>query len=164
MSDVNAAVRSVLSISAGALFYAALNWVPVIGPLSVGAFTGYVVGGGFKRGFNHGICASTAGAILVAYLLASYNILPTTGTNTLLKAFTIWVLLVWNITGILFAGVGGGFGAVGKDLQTMIPKGIHDMISPPKTKPGVNYMICKNCGQGNVEAAETCVSCNIKLR
>jgi len=162
MGSVQNILRSVSTIILGALLYTGLNWIPIIGPALVGALCGYWVGGGFKRGFNHAIAASVLGTLIIAYVFASGNLLEHAGPT--LGTFILWMLLVWNASGIVFTSIGGGLGAIGKDMANIIPQGIKDAFSPPKPKSGLNYALCPVCGQGNVEGATTCVSCGNTIK
>ena len=164
MASWKSILKSAVYVLAGALAYAALNWIPVLGPLSLGIFVGYGVGGGFGRGFRHGAASAVLGTLIVAYLFLQGGVLEPIASNRLLTVFILWVLLVWNCVGIFAAAMGGGAGAVGKDLKTLIPREIRDMLSARKEKPAQDYMICQACGQGNVASATTCISCGHALK
>ena len=160
-------VRSLLESSAivffGGLIYTVLNWVPILGSAVVGLLVGYKAGGGFRRGFNHGVYAASFGAVLLAYLIASQGILETSGQSLVLTVFIGWVLLVWNAFGVLLAGVFAGAAAVGKGFYSLIPLELFGGFSDATPPNGVRYVICPSCGQGNLERAKTCVSCGSDL-
>ena len=157
-------LRSIAAVTGGAVLYALLNWIPLAGPFAVGLAVGYVVGGGFKRGLRHGLYGGLIGSLILACLLAHYRILAAEGMSSLLAFFIAWVLLVWNALGVSLAALGGGFGAVGRDIHSLIPKDIRDNLFPRADGTGVDYTICPSCGQGNVKSASTCVSCGATLR
>ncbi len=155
-------LRSAASVAVGALLYPVFNWVPILGALAVGLSVGYAVGGGFRRGFNHAIVSSLLGALALAYVILYSNVLA--GLGNALTLFIVWVLVVWNTVSIAFAGVGGGFGAVGKEIHSLIPWEIREFMFPRRERSGTDYIICPICGQGNVQSATTCVSCGHQLR
>lgn len=163
MADPKETIKRAAAILLGAILYAILNWIPVIGALISGLIVGYLVGGGFKGGFKHATYASALGAITVSYMIASYGLQDVGNTNKLIMLFMIWVTAIWHLAGIFFSGLGGGFGAVGKDIFTVIPKGFRDLITRQRPKPGIDYIICSKCGQGNVSSATTCIGCGKNL-
>jgi hypothetical protein len=164
MPDANATFKSILAVAVGALLYAILNWIPIVGPVAAGLFVGVRVGGGFKRGFNRGIHAGALGCLIIVVILSGYDVFNAAGGSGLLTFFILWVLLAWNVLGVFLAGVGAGFGAVGKDIHSLIPRDIRDTLFPREDKNGVDYLICPVCGSGNVKSASTCVSCGANIR
>ncbi len=140
----------------GALFYTVLNWVPIVGALAVGFFIGYCSGGGFKRGFRDSLSAAILGAVIVLYLIVSSGVVSMDGKDLVLTAFIYWVILVWNIIAALVAGVGGGMGAWGKNLWTLIPD---EWFDDKNDRSGTEYVICESCGHGNVSTANACMTC-----
>jgi hypothetical protein len=164
MGSAGKTVKDAGSVLVGGLIYSVLNWVPIFGALSAGAFTGYSVGGGFGRGFKAAVYSAAVGTLLTLYLLLEYAVGDLSGVNKVLLIFMAWVLVVWHMAGMLLCGIGGGFGAVGKDIRSIIPQGLQDMFEKTAQKGGVDYIICPNCGQGNVSAAKTCVGCSKSLQ
>jgi hypothetical protein len=162
MAD-NKTLRSILAVIGGGILYAVLNWVPLAGPVAAGLATGYSVGGGFGRGFKHAVYASSAGAVLVAYVLSSYGILDSAALTAPMFLFVTWILIVWNLVGVFLAGIAGGFGAVGKDIRSLIPRNLAK-IFVRRSNDGVDYSICPGCGQGNVSSAQTCIGCGRNLK
>jgi len=163
MADAAGIIRRLFASLFGGLLYVALNWIPIIGPFAVGVLTGYLVGGGFRQGFKYGAYAAAIGSAITAYLLLKYG-LGSEPVNTMLLLFLGWVLVIWNTAGVVVAGLGGGFGAIGKDIKSVIPQDLIKMFRPSAPKPSTDYIICPMCGQGNVSEAKTCIGCGKPLR
>jgi hypothetical protein len=164
MPDLKGKLRSAAAVVFGGLLYAVLNWIPLVGPLVMGMITGYWVGGGFTNGFRHASVAAALGSTLVAFLLAQYGLTDASGVTTPMIFFIVWVLMVWNIAGIILGGIGGGLGAIGRDLHQLIPEAVRDKFREPMAKSGVEYIICPGCGQGNLSSAAACIGCGRALK
>lgn len=162
-SGVWKALKAMAAVSAGAVLYSILNWIPLIGATAAGAFTGFTIGGGFNRGFRHAVYAAAIGTIAVFFLLAKFAMRGMAADNKLLLIFTGWVFLVWNMVGIFLSGIAGGLGAIGKDINQIIPPAVKEVFTSARKKAGIDYMICPSCGQGNVASAKTCIGCGMKL-
>ncbi|MFH0861796.1 MAG: DUF5518 domain-containing protein [Candidatus Altiarchaeota archaeon] len=163
MSGIEKTAKTVFAVIVGAVLYSILNWIPLLGAAAAGAYTGYGSGGGFRRGFRNAAYAATIGGLLVICLAYVYALTDLTGANKTLIMFVGWVLLVWHIAGVLIAGLAGGLGAVGNDINKLIPTGLREVITKPRKKSAVDYAICPGCGQGNVVSAKTCIGCGIGL-
>jgi hypothetical protein len=164
MADIKTALKVAGAAIAGGLLYVVLNIIPLIGPLAAGFLTGYWAGGGFKRGFKTAALGAVVGSIAVAYAFIRFGISDSAGVSQLMLLFMAWVLLVWNLVGILLAAVGGGVGALGKEVYTVIPKNLIDSFKVGKDTPGLEYMVCPECGQGNVTSATSCIGCGKPLK
>jgi len=152
------ALKASVAVAAGAALYLVLNWVPLLGPLAVGLTVGYLVGGGFRRGFQSGLVSSLLGCALV--VLAVYHMIPQGASfSNLPWLFMVWVLAVWNLAAVALTCVGAGFGAVGKDLKSMIPPKLMEIFSPINEKDSVDYIICPICGSGVKLDSSYCSEC-----
>jgi hypothetical protein len=149
MAEYIAKIRAAASVLVGAVLYSLLNWIPLIGPFAAGVLVGYLVGGGFNRGLRHAAVSAALGAAAIAYALVFYDPLSLRTVPAVTLLFISWILLVWNTAGIAVASIGGGFGAVGKDLHSFLPRLVEQLT--PKTRPnrGIDYLFCPVCGQGN---------------
>ncbi len=143
---------------AGAAVYSALNWVPLVGPLATGFMVGWWAGGGFMKGLRNAAYAASLGSLIVFYLIAAYVLSPAPAQAPV-NLVLLWMLLAWNVTNIIVAAAGGGIGALGSDIRSIIPANLMDSLSRQKPRTGVEYRICPACGQGNVESAKTCIGC-----
>jgi hypothetical protein len=164
MIGIREAVKSAAAVLSGAALYAALNFIPLMGPISAGAFVGYSAGGGFGRGFRLAFWAAALGAAAVFYLVFAYGLGAAGGAGAAATIILGWMLLVWNAEGVLLAALGGGFGALGKDVRTVIPPNLFELFGKRSPGKAVDYLICPTCGQGNQQTDATCGNCGQGLR
>jgi hypothetical protein len=164
------------AVSVGGVLYLGLNWIPIIGPLVAGLSAGKIAGGRTNEGFKIGIYSGILGTILVIILLNRVGIFNTQGINSIVVFLVAWILLLWNLTGILFAGIGGALGNLVQKTSNIIeqldmlrrPVRPHPIrLEPPKEykrEYSHEYVICPKCGVGNPAGADTCSECKNQLK
>ena len=86
-------IRIVPATIVGALLYMGLSWVPVIGPLIVGFFAGWVRRGTAKEGFNSGIFSGTLGFIGLTILLSEIEIFSISGFRIIITVFVYFLYI-----------------------------------------------------------------------
>jgi len=151
-------LRSMMGIIAGGILYSAVVWIPIIGSFMTGFVTGYISKGDMKRGFFVGLLSGICGFTLLIYLITGHLSVI---SNEIINILILWVITLWNITGIFFSGLGGAIGAM-----TSLSSDI--FVGKWRSKSGVGkvktYIICPNCGSSNSESAKTCRSCGTVLQ
>lgn len=158
MVNLRGCLRGIVGIIAGGILYSAMIWIPIIGPFITGFITGYVSRGGIKRGFFAGLLSGICGFTLLIYLITSHLSVI---SGEIINILVLWIITLWNITGIFFSALGGAIGAM-TSLSSDIFVGrwkSKTRISRVKT-----YIICPNCGSSNPESAKTCRSCGTVLQ
>ncbi|MBM3309516.1 MAG: zinc ribbon domain-containing protein [Candidatus Altiarchaeales archaeon] len=184
MTGLKKAVLNTTAVTAGGLLYVGLNWIPIIGPLAVGFLVGYTAKDDPRNGFRLGVYSATFGAFLLAVILGNSGLFNTTEAGTLLSMLVAWILVMWNLAGIMLAGLGGILGSLVGQARTMlgmIPSGLNMIpfgisFGMPKPRrvlklqapPGgeekrIKFRICENCGSSNQEDSKTCENCRKKL-
>lgn len=154
-------LRKIFAVTLGALLYAVLNLIIIIGPLISGFVTGRLARCKPKEGFIIGILSATLGFCIFVYIVnfANFRI------DNLLDILIFWIFLVWNLVGFLFSGIGGALGSMLSE-----PISFFSNFRKPKKRKVVGkepdaevYVICPNCGFSNPEKNECCNSCGTKL-
>jgi len=165
----------VMAVLIGTLLYVGLNWIPIIGPISVGIISGYISGGNFKKGFTVGLLSASFGFLAILAIISKFGIftqLFDLSITTLMIMLFLWILLLWNLVSIFLTGLGGILGSLisprklfvkpgGKDEPIRIDVPKDEITSRYNTK---TYIICPNCGTGNLDSLENCTSCGLKLK
>ncbi|MDD5111671.1 MAG: DUF5518 domain-containing protein [Candidatus Altiarchaeota archaeon] len=193
MTDLKRIALVAAVISMGGLLYLSLNWIPVIGPLAAGFFVGYSQQGSTPKAvFRAGAYAGLLGVVGVAMLLDTIGLLDTSQTSTAIVFLTLWVLLVWNIVGVLLAGIGGMLGSLTGQAKRLVdilqsgagfplnislgmprPRRVVNLRPPPaysNERPGhedekkLKFSICPQCGASNPDTSALCGSCGMTLR
>lgn len=166
MAGLKDILLDALAITVGALFYVGLNWVPVLGPLFSGALVGYLRGGNTKKGFHMGVSSGVIGFVVLLLIFSGVGVFQTTGLTTVVTILIVWILFIWNMTGIFFCGVGGVFGSIASRMSLLLggmPKIRETQEPKPTHRGGITYVICPNCGEGNPKSEGKCSSCGIRL-
>ena len=193
MNDLKQTAYAAAVLLAGGLLYLTLNWIPILGPLAAGFAVGYALRGSMPgTGFKAGVYAASLGVIGVAFLLDSIGLFDSSQTSPLVLFVAMWVLLVWNIAGILLAGIGGMLGSLTGQAKRIVdilqsgagfplnislgmpkPKRVVNLRPPPayqKEKPQqedekrMRFSICPQCGASNPDTSAICGSCGRTLR
>ncbi|MFH1125787.1 MAG: zinc ribbon domain-containing protein [Candidatus Altiarchaeota archaeon] len=193
MLDLKKAAGTTALVLFGGILYTGLNWIPVLGPLAVGFIVGYRIKGSPSEGFRTGIYSASIGTILIALLLSEIGLFSTPETATIAVILITWILFIWNLVGILLAGLGGiagslaaqakkMFGAIAPGIATIplnislgIPKPRSVLrLRPPHTSQQekhtsdaenrIRFAICPHCGSSNPEQNPSCETCGGKLK
>lgn len=142
-----------LAIITGTVMYILLNWMPIIGPLIVGFIAGVIAKDGPKRRILAGILSATSGfVILMLFVFSKW------GLNNILL---LWMLLFWNFTGIIFAGIGSILSQMISTTADLISefRGFDSAIHRQTGAKTIRFSVCPNCGISNPENAVYCTSC-----
>jgi hypothetical protein len=150
--------KTALTVAASSIAYAILSWVPFAGPLIVGVFTGYLIGGGFGNGFKAGLLSGCIGTVaagaVILYILPGFEY-----QSPALTLFLVWAFSAFNLVGVAVNSMASGVGAVLVDMQKSIPRNFLRLFQNARDDSEVEYRICPACGQGNIFSADTCVGC-----
>lgn len=157
----------IAALVTGSVLYTGLNWIPLVGPLTVGFIASRISGGGLKRGFNAGIYSGLGGFTILMFSLHHFGILgqlfASSGLSTLAGLLLVWIIFLWNLVGILFCGVGGLLGAMVERTRRVFELG-HRFTAELFTGPRpATYVVCPNCGAGNPNTTDHCRTCGIPL-
>jgi len=193
MVDLRGGVLTAAAVFLGGILYLSLNWIPVLGPLAVGFIVGYAIKQNPGRGFRAGVYSAALGVLMLALLLAETGLINPAETGTLWLLLTSWILFIWNLAGILLAGLGGMLGSLARQTKRMMdalgtgmaampfnisfgapaPKRVLRLRAPPMEateKPEeaageerVVFVICPHCGSSNLESNKKCGNCGRKL-
>ena len=190
--------RRILTIAFGILFggilYVALNWIPIIGPIAVGFMVGHMIKQNPGIGFKAGIYSACLGVIILAILFANTGLFNFSGAGIILVLLAIWILFIWNLVGILLAGLGGIVGSITGQTQRIfegilpglagLPFGVsfnmpkakrvlrleappldkQEDIKPANEEKKMKFVICPNCGSSNPESNNVCENCKQNLK
>jgi hypothetical protein len=163
MSSLRDYVFYVASVIIGGLVYVGLNWIPLIGPLAVGAFVGYLRRRGPRDGFKAGTTTALLGFLGVIYLLSSTSLLPLRGI-TLPSLLVFWILLLWNVVGILLAGVGGALSSMFFHAHDFLERRLEYSGGVENPVSVISYSLCSNCGVSIKDDLHECPSCGLRVR
>lgn len=193
MFQLRKAVLTAAALIFGGLLYLGLNWIPVIGPLTVGFIVGYLIKASPGVGFRAGVYSASIGTIALAILLNGMGLFNYGEVGMPIVLLTAWILLIWNLAGIFLSGVGGMLGSLlgqgRKMLESIMPaigtlpfgvsfgiprpKRVIKLHAPPLEEPKrpeevmeekrVKFVICPHCGLSNVESNKKCGNCGQKL-
>ena len=168
-------ILNICAVLIGAVLYMGLNWIPIIGPLSVGIISVYISGGNFKKGFTIGLLSATFGFLAILAVISRFGVFSqlfgSSGT-ALMVVLLLWILFLWNLVSIFIAGIGGIFGSLisprrffARKIQEKEPIRIDIPKNEIASKSNIKtYIICQNCGTGNLDSTDNCISCGLKLR
>ncbi len=142
-------VRLILAVTIGASLYVLLFWIPLIGPVIAGLYTGKIAHSGMRKGLIAGFFSGISG-----FVFLSLYVFPRWGVfnNFLLT----WIILLWNSFGIILTTIGGAFGSIlltrsGGEKERRHEESSHTLI------------VCPNCGFANPEGQKYCNSCGTHL-
>ncbi len=156
---------SLSSVIVGGILYIGLNWIPIAGPLIVGFIAGWIRRGNSKEGFNAGIYSGLLGFIALTALLYKWGALNARGIETFVVMLIAWIIFLWNLVGILLAGLGGLVGSMFHATKNFFLGGRREDVKPAGGyfNRGVTFKICPDCGSGNTEDAIKCGNCGAAL-
>ncbi|VVB52471.1 Uncharacterised protein [uncultured archaeon] len=157
-------LRRLSTIALGSGLYALLNWVPLAGPAAAGFAVGYLSKGRLKAAFVDGVVSGALGFVLIAATL--YHFGAFTGSSIVHVAVLAWLLLMWNLTGILVMGAGAAVGNITYDTGRMISSFLSPFAqkqAPEERKFAAEYGICPQCGTGNISENAICETCGLTL-
>jgi len=157
MSSRLEGVKEVLYVLLGGVLYAGLNLIPVLGPLTVGAMIGAASRGGLRRGFKLGVASGVLGCIFFGIGLLRLDFLGATGLGAAAIILLAWVLLFWNVVGVLSCGLGAAAGVMLKEFSQTYDSFLR-RGSKSRGEPVV-YRICPVCNEGTADEKGFCVKC-----
>jgi hypothetical protein len=161
---LNKSLSYVLTLLVGCLTYVGINWIPIAGPLIVGVVVGYLRRVGPKDGFKTGIYSGILGFAVIAFLFYRAHVFNLDGVGKLTSILILWVFLLWNIVGILLAGVGGAVSSMVFHAHDFFGRVFDYAPERSHSKDDVtSYLICSNCGMGVSEGSVDCPSCGGKI-
>ncbi len=156
---MNKNLRIITGTLVGSLIYVILNWIPLLGPLSAGLAGSRIAKG---RGFLVGVLSGIFGfAVLLFFVFPRWGISG--------NFFLMWILLFWNLIGIILAGLGGLMGYTTKrwsgfsyqfgsgGVSGRREKERRDSIDEPGTPEML--VICPACGSSNPDGSVRCNFC-----
>ncbi|MCX6695214.1 MAG: hypothetical protein NTU61_02820 [Candidatus Altiarchaeota archaeon] len=147
-------------VLAGGVLYALFNWIPLLGPLVVGAVVGFNCGGGLRKAFWMGAASGFVGFILVSFALYWTSPFDLNGLGAVAVLLLAWTLLVWNIAGALSCGLGGALGVMARDFNSFSERFFsRSGMSHGSGGNIVSYRICPSCGEGTADKTGFCVKC-----
>lgn len=194
MIDFRRAVLITATIIFGGVLYLGLNWIPIIGPLAVGFIVGYIIKEKPSTGFKAGVYSAALGVITLAVVFSRTGLFNPAETGMLTALLTTWILVIWNVVGILIAGLGGLLGSLAGQAKRMFegitsgittlpfgisfgvpkPRKVIKLRPPPmdeysKTKTmeeekRIKFIICPHCGLSNPDSSKNCENCGKKLK
>jgi len=184
MINLKKTVLHTTAVFSGGVLYVGLNWIPIIGPIIVGFLVGYTVKENPRNGFRLGVYSATLGAAMIAVILGNSGLFNMAGSGTLLAMLIAWILIIWNLVGILLAGLGGMLGALVGQAKTMFdmipklemlpfgisfgmpkPKRVLKLQAPPvEEEKRIKFNICEYCGSSNPELNKVCDTCRKRLK
>ena len=150
--------REAFAVLTGGVLYAGLNWIPVLGPLAVGALVGFYGTKSVKRGFDLGVCSGVLGSLAVALILFRTGVFEGSGTQAILLLLFGWIMFVWQLVGILLCGIGGAGGVGLKSIKAALTSLFDGHINWGADK-SVVYRICPKCNEGTPDKNGVCVRC-----
>jgi hypothetical protein len=149
-------LKTVVRTAAVALFcgvlYVGLNWVPIAGPLIVGFTAGWLRRGTPKECFKMGVYSAMIGFIAISALFSWWR-MSTPSNEPVFSLLAAWIILLWNVLGIILAGLGGAAAGLFGVFNRLV--GLD--TGAEKSKTTVSYAICENCGCGY--SGESCTLC-----
>ncbi len=156
MPNIKEIFSTTLAVITGTAMYILLNWIPIIGPLIVGFIAGFIAKGSVKRRFLSGVLSAIIGfVILLLFVFSKW------GLNNILL---LWIILLWNLTGIVFAGIGSILGSMISSTADMMSKFRRfDSSIHQYTGKTIRFNICPNCGISNPTDAVYCTSCGAAI-
>lgn len=154
-------IRILPATIVGTLLYMGLSWVPLIGPLVVGFVTGWIRAGTTKEGFNAGIISGTVGFISLMILLSTIGIFENSGYKVVITLLVLWIIFLWNLMGVLLCGIGGFAGSLVRSTHMFFEKRAGTGVS--QKKGAKTFLICSDCGVGNLNTEKICTSCGNQL-
>lgn len=164
MGSVRVLGLKALTVFLGGLAYLGLNWIPVLGPLAVGFIVGYVRRAGPRDGFRLGVYSGLVGFAGVLVLFKYNSILPFEGSSVFPSFLALWIIVLWNLVGVLFAGVGGALASMFFHAQDFFEQRFPGAGGSVGWRgKAASFIICPNCGSGLREGLGTCPSCGGKV-
>ena len=148
----------------GALGYVGLNWIPIVGPLGVGLIVGYVRRKGPRDGFQVGVYSGLIGAVTVVYLFYETKVLSLSGISTFPSFLIVWIMVLWNLVGVFFTGVGGALASMFFHAHDFIEKRLDHGLDTRRMREHVtSFIICERCGESMQENAGECPHCKMEI-
>lgn len=149
----------------GALAYLGLNWIPIVGPLGVGLIVGYVRRKGPRDGFRVGVYSGLIGAVAVVYLFYETKVLGLSGISAFPSFLIVWIMVLWNLVGVFFTGVGGALASMFFHAHDFLEKRFEPGYDSAQRREQVtSFIICENCGEGIREHAGECPHCKMEIK
>ncbi len=152
------------TLAIGGLAYVGLNWIPIVGPLAVGILIGFLRRRGPSDGFRTGVACGVLGFLGVIYLLAATGAASLRGIATIPSFLILWILLLWNLAGIFFTGVGAALASMFYHAQDFFEHRIGYTEKTETIGGATSYVLCGNCGVGIREDSPVCPSCGLPVR
>jgi len=149
------------SVLAGSLLYLGFSWIPILGPLIVGGVVGWLVRSDPRKSFRYGLSSGTIGFIALMGLIYQAGLLDVAGLGFMLILLLAWVMLLWHLAAIFFAGVGAAMGSMLYTARNMLH--FEEATREPISSAAVTYVICPSCGSGVREDFGECGACGIRL-
>jgi len=152
-------LKKIFAVTVGALLYSVLNLIIIIGPLISGFVAGWLARCRVKEGFIIGVLSATLGFCISTYIINFANL----RIDSFLNILIFWILLLWNLVGFLFSGIGGALGSMLSEPIDLFSFRKYRGRVMEKEPDAEIYVICPNCGFSNPEKNEYCNSCGTKL-
>jgi len=142
----------------GGLLYLGLNWVPLAGPLIAGFVVGWLLKGEPGESFKAGVYSGILGFITVSILLSFWRF--NTPSNQIISSLLIgWILLLWNVVGILFTGFGAMLYSIVNSFSRIFGIDLKTPSPPAGGRAEASYKICDKCGNGFLDENGGCSYC-----
>ncbi|MFH0861316.1 MAG: hypothetical protein V1921_08950 [Candidatus Altiarchaeota archaeon] len=145
----------------GSLLYLGLNWIPIVGPLSAGFIAGRLGRATPNNSFKLGVISGAIGFVTILFMSARWGVFDTIGLGRIFSGLMVWIVVVYNLFGILLTGVGAYVGSVFTSAKRLFRTDgrVYQPFSGLSGSDVRTYRICRECGTSSLEPEAKCANC-----